>query len=150
VTHDQSEALSMADRVAVFNDGRLVQVGTPREVYERPRTRFVADFVGSSNVFDPAFSAQFCGIDGWTSVRPESIRIGPRGLYMPDGRRLDGTAPEGVLTAVQYHGAVSRVTVDIAGTPVGVSVPAGELSARKGERVTLHFGPDAVQLLAPE
>ena len=47
VTHDQGEALSMADRVAVFNDGRIVQVGTPAEVYERPRTRFVADFVGS-------------------------------------------------------------------------------------------------------
>ena len=50
VTHDQGEALSMADRVAVFNRGRIAQVGTPQEIYERPRTRFVADFVGSSNV----------------------------------------------------------------------------------------------------
>jgi putative spermidine/putrescine transport system ATP-binding protein len=57
VTHDQGEALSMADRVAIFSDGRLVQVGTPREVYEEPRTRFVAGFVGSSNVLDPEFSA---------------------------------------------------------------------------------------------
>ena len=53
VTHDQGEALSMADRVAVFNEGRIVQVGTPTEVYERPRTRFVADFVGGSNVLEP-------------------------------------------------------------------------------------------------
>ena len=50
VTHDQGEALSMADRVAVFNDGKIVQVGAPADVYERPRSRFVADFVGSSNV----------------------------------------------------------------------------------------------------
>ncbi len=53
VTHDQGEALSMADRVAVFNDGRIVQVGTPADIYERPRSRFVADFVGSSNVCRP-------------------------------------------------------------------------------------------------
>ena len=57
VTHDQGEALSMADRVAVFNDGKIVQVGAPADVYERPRSRFVADFVGSSNVLSPAFAA---------------------------------------------------------------------------------------------
>ena len=50
VTHDQGEALSMADRVAIFNEGRIVQAGSPADVYERPRSRFVADFVGSSNV----------------------------------------------------------------------------------------------------
>ena len=54
VTHDQGEALSMSDRVAVFNHGRIVQIGTPDEIYERPRTRFVADFVGGSNILEPA------------------------------------------------------------------------------------------------
>ena len=54
VTHDQGEALSMADRVAVFNEGKIVQAGTPEEIYNRPKTRFVADFVGSSNVIAPA------------------------------------------------------------------------------------------------
>jgi putative spermidine/putrescine transport system ATP-binding protein len=53
VTHDQGEALSMADRVAVFNDGKVVQEGTPQDIYNRPKTRFVADFVGSSNVLAP-------------------------------------------------------------------------------------------------
>src|SRR6218665_3837988 len=57
VTHDQGEALSMADRVAVFNDGKIQQLGTPEDVYKRPQTRFVADFVGSSNVLPPAFVA---------------------------------------------------------------------------------------------
>ncbi len=55
VTHDQGEALSMADRVAIFNDGKIVQVGSPEDIYERPNTQFVADFVGSSNVLSPAF-----------------------------------------------------------------------------------------------
>src|SRR4051812_37077437 len=61
VTHDQGEALSMADRVAIFNEGKLVQVGTPRDVYERPEIRFVADFVGSSNVLAPEFCDRYCG-----------------------------------------------------------------------------------------
>ncbi len=150
VTHDQGEALSMADRVAIFNHGRLVQIGTPRDVYEEPETRFVADFVGSSNVFDPEFSARYCGVEGWTSVRPENIKLGPRGIYMPDGRRLDGSNPEGVLASIQYQGAVTRVTVDVEGTMVSVVVPAGALSARSGEKVTLSWRPEALHPLAPE
>ncbi len=150
VTHDQTEALSMADRLAIFSEGRIVQFGTPREVYEEPRTRFVADFVGSSNVFDPAFSKRHCGIEAWTSVRPEAIRIGPPGIFMPDGRRLDGSNPEGKVTSIQYHGSVSRIIVDVDGTPVGVVVPADELGAQTGERVTLSWRKEALQRLAPE
>ncbi|NCM97517.1 MAG: polyamine ABC transporter ATP-binding protein, partial [Rhodobacterales bacterium] len=56
VTHDQSEALSMADTLAVFNQGRIAQIGTPSQIYDQPRTRFVADFVGSSNVLPPALT----------------------------------------------------------------------------------------------
>ena len=63
VTHDQGEALSMADRVAVFNDGRIVQVGTPDEIYEKPATRFVASFVGSSNVMSPDFAGAMLADD---------------------------------------------------------------------------------------
>ena len=147
VTHDQGEALSMADRVAIFNDGKLVQVGTPRDVYERPQTRFVADFVGSSNVLDPDFSARYCGTRAWTSIRPESIKIGPRGIFMPDGRRIDGLGPEGVVIAVQYQGAIIRVSVDIDGTLINAAIPATELGGRLGERVTLSWGPKALHTL---
>src|SRR5262245_31644964 len=73
VTHDQGEALSMANRVAIFNDGKIVQVGTPSDVYERPTSRFVADFVGSSNVLPPEFAAAHGGTSAWTSLRPERI-----------------------------------------------------------------------------
>ncbi len=62
VTHDQGEALSMADRVAVFNDGRIVQIGTPQDIYRRPSSRFVADFVGSSNVLSPDMSKRLGGM----------------------------------------------------------------------------------------
>jgi putative spermidine/putrescine transport system ATP-binding protein len=147
VTHDQGEALSMADRVAIFNDGKLVQVGTPRDVYERPETRFVADFVGSSNVLDPDFSARYCGKRAWTSLRPESIRIGPRGIHMPDGRRIDGTSPEGVVTTIQYQGPVTRVSVDVDGTLITIVVPANEPSGKPGENVTLSWKPKAVHTL---
>ena len=83
VTHDQGEALSMADRVAVFNDGKIVQVGSPADVYERPRSRFVADFVGSSNVLSPAFAAAPWRSRQWTSLRPEKIGVFAAGSAVP-------------------------------------------------------------------
>jgi putative spermidine/putrescine transport system ATP-binding protein len=150
VTHDQGEALSMADRLAIFNEGRLVQLGTPRAVYEKPETRFVADFVGSSNVFDPAFSKRHCGVETWASLRPESISIGPRAIRTAEGRRLDGGNPEGKVASILYQGAAARVTVDVDGTPVGVSVPAGQLGIRVGDMVTLSWPTDALHKLASE
>ena len=88
VTHDQGEALSMADRVAVFNEGKIVQVGVPDDVYERPRSRFVADFVGSSNVLSPEFASRHGGAAKWTSLRPEKIGVFPAGKKV---RRPAGT-----------------------------------------------------------
>ena len=76
VTHDQGEALSMADRVAVFNDGRIMQIGTPQEIYQRPASRFVADFVGSSNVLPPDFVQRYSGQRRWGSLQAGSD---PRG-----------------------------------------------------------------------
>ena len=62
MTHDQEEALSLSDRVAVMKDGRVLQVGVPKEIYERPRTRFVADFVGTNNLL-PGASRSGAGTD---------------------------------------------------------------------------------------
>ena len=109
VTHDQGEALSMADRVAVFNEGRIVQEGTPQEIYERPRTRFVADFVGSANVLSPQLSARTGGPSKWASLRAEAIR-----LVAPDGGRIAGP-----VRTLRYLGAANRVTVTV---PEGTSV----------------------------
>jgi putative spermidine/putrescine transport system ATP-binding protein len=142
VTHDQGEALSMADRVAIFNDGKVVQIGTPEEVYERPQTRFVADFVGSSNLISPDVAARFGG-SGWASLRPEKIALLPAGARPGDGL----LSAEGTVTAVQYQGAVTRLIVDVAGTALGVSLPAGAAAAERGRAVTLAWRPDALHPL---
>jgi putative spermidine/putrescine transport system ATP-binding protein len=147
VTHDQGEALSMADRVAIFNEGHVVQIGTPRDIYERPQTRFVANFVGSANILDPDFSALHSGVRAWTSLRPESIKVGPPGIRLPPGHRVERPVAEGIVTAVQYHGAVTRLTVDVGGISLGVAVPAGELPVKAGERVSLSWRRDALHAL---
>ena len=75
VTHDQDEALTLADRVVVFDAGRVEQVGSAREVYERPATPFVAGFVGTSNLLRPDAARALLGREGTWSVRPEKIRL---------------------------------------------------------------------------
>ena len=100
VTHDQDEALSMSDRIAVFNEGRIEQVGTPAEVYERPATEFVAGFVGVSNVVER---------DGRRfTIRPEKIRIARRRRGRRRTRRR-GRAP---CDEVGYVGQSTRYEVD--------------------------------------
>ena len=75
VTHDQEEALTMSDRMAVFNAGRIEQLGSPAEVYERPATRFVAGFVGTSNLLTGAVAEQVLGRTGTFTIRPEKIHL---------------------------------------------------------------------------
>ena len=75
VTHDQEEALTMSDRLAVFNTGRIEQIGSPAEVYERPATRFVAGFVGTSNLLTGDVAATILGRPGTYTIRPEKIRL---------------------------------------------------------------------------
>src|SRR6478735_7278985 len=80
VTHDQEEALTLSDRIAVFHAGRIEQLGTPAELYERPASRFVADFVGTSNLFDHERSQTLLGRAGHHSVRPEKMTVTAEGL----------------------------------------------------------------------
>ena len=75
VTHDQDEALTLCDRLAVFNEGRIEQIGKARDVYEHPANRFVADFVGTSNVLDGDDAAALVGRPGLFAVRPERIAV---------------------------------------------------------------------------
>jgi putative spermidine/putrescine transport system ATP-binding protein len=76
VTHDQEEALTMADRIAIFNEGEIVQIGTPREIYDQPNSAFVAGFVGVSNLLHPQVSGKLLGKNGTFSIRPEKIFLG--------------------------------------------------------------------------
>jgi putative spermidine/putrescine transport system ATP-binding protein len=124
VTHDQGEALSMADRVAVFNEGRLVQVGSPEDIYYRPEVPFVADFVGSSNVLPPALT----GLATPAALRPEAVHLGPSGQ-------------PATVTAVNFLGAATRVTLDAQGTRVTALLPKGAARPAPGETVHLAWEP---------
>ena len=143
VTHDQGEALAMADRVAVFNDGRIVQVDDPVSLYETPKTRFVAGFVGSSNVLPPAFVEAY-GLDArWASLRPERIRAEPPGAKPGRGE----AHADGVVTTVHYQGAVTRLTADCAGTGLVAAVPAGGRRLAAGAPVRLVWPKAAMHLM---
>ena len=109
VTHDQDEALTMSDRIAVFNAGHVEQVGTPGEVYEHPATAFVAGFVGTSNLLEGAAAEQVFGAPGSYSVRPEKIRITRPG---EDPGPDDHTAA-GTVVDVVYAGAQTRYLIQL-------------------------------------
>lgn len=129
VTHDQSEALSMADRVAVFNEGRIVQVGTPQDIYTRPKTRFVADFVGSSNVLGPDFAEKVAGVRRWVSLRPEAVSLTEEGGH------------QAVVVASSYLGGVTRVHVLVDGQDLTVLLPFGQPAPNDGDVVHVTW-PD--------
>jgi putative spermidine/putrescine transport system ATP-binding protein len=144
VTHDQGEALSMADRVAIFNDGKIVQVGAPTEVYEKPQSRFVADFVGSSNLLSPEIAANHGGKAKWTCLRPEKVGVFPVDTEVkPTQAHFDGE-----IKMVGYQGAVTRFGVEHEGVRLAAEVPA-EAGARfdQGDRVRLIWPKSAMVVL---
>jgi putative spermidine/putrescine transport system ATP-binding protein len=143
VTHDQGEALSMADRVAVFNEGRLVQVGAPDEIYERPGSRFVADFVGGSNVIEPETTRNWIGAAKPASLRPEKIAVLADGAPTP----ADAVVVAGTVNEVLYHGATKRIEVATDAGQLVAAVPAREGPAAAGAHVRLAFPRDALHLM---
>ena len=140
VTHDQGEALSMADRVAVFNEGRIVQVDAPANIYEQPQSRFVADFVGSSNVLSPAFAASHGGVAKWTSLRPEKVGVFPPGAAVPKAH----AHTDGAIKMISYQGAVTRFSVEAEGRRITAEVPASETSFKEEDSVRLIWPKSAM------
>ena len=108
VTHDQTEALSMSDRVAVFNKGRIEQVDTPRNLYMKPATAFVAEFVGTSNVLRGDLAKQLTGSAEPFSIRPEHIRLAD--LNPADSHEVQVS---GLLHDVQYQGSATRFELQL-------------------------------------
>ena len=120
VTHDQTEALSMSDRVAVFNKGRIEQVDSPRNLYTQPKTSFVADFVGTSNVINSELAQQITGSNQPFSIRPEHI-------FLNNGaKQADTFAVNGTVTDVQYQGANSKITFDAGQQKIAFVVSSAE------------------------
>jgi putative spermidine/putrescine transport system ATP-binding protein len=139
VTHDQEEALTMSDRLAVFNAGRIEQLGAPAEVYERPATRFVAGFVGTSNLLRGEIAQRILGASGTFTIRPEKIR-----LAEPDatvgGEEASAT---GIVRSVVYLGPDTRyvVTLDAGSelvvTQQNLATTSTEALAKEGKAVRL-------------
>lgn len=140
VTHDQGEALSMANRVAIFNEGKIVQAGTPAEVYERPRSKFVADFVGSSNILGPDFAARHGAKAAWVSLRPERIVV----LDPAGDAPWEHLTVDGMITSISYQGAVTRIVAMCDGARLVAAVPSGGKTLAMGDAVRLAFARNAL------
>jgi len=162
VTHDQEEALSLSDRVAVMKDGRVLQIGTPKQLYERPRTRFVADFVGTNNLVpgqvrerrgdclvvetalgrldaipsDPAAVVERCVL----AIRPENMSIAAAGAAAP----TNGNVARGRISFASYLGNTLRYDVETEGGHVlkaDIRDPWHHDPLPLGAAVVLHFPP---------
>ncbi|MER7209996.1 ABC transporter ATP-binding protein [Streptosporangium sp. NPDC000239] len=170
VTHDQGEALTMADRVAVMNDGAVEQLGTPTDLYERPASAFVADFVGETNFFtgrsvldadgqvrvvlDGDSSEHRREVANAASLRPDrGVEVGVRpeqvSLLPPDG--ADGTGAQavpGVVSEVLYEGATALHVVETAIGNLNARLSFRNLTETRwtvGDRVAVHWDPYAAR-----
>ena len=159
VTHDQEEAMTMADRIAVMNFGRVEQVGAPAELYERPQTAFVASFLGVSNLLEGEADG-----DGAVRLRDGTVVRAPgaggrKGRVAvgirPEKIRLGGAEPnrlDGIVSEASYIGVSTQYVVDTPSGAVSVYVqnsdPAGGAAA-PGARVTLTFSPEATFVVDP-
>ena len=162
VTHDQTEAMNLSDSIAVMGEGRVLQSGTPQEIYDHPATRFVADFIGQINFLEGALAA---GGDGWQrltaqaghfrvppggpaagratlAVRPQHVIV-QNGLALPEEYdRLDG-----VVVAQVFNGNLAHLRVDLGATQWTVESRPGAHSVAPGERVTLGWHPSDARVL---
>ena len=134
VTHDQEEALTMSNRIAVMNAGRIEQVGTPADVYERPATQFVSAFVGVSNVLER---------DGKFTVRPEKVRL------IDPGEKVNGLHTErGRIRDVSYAGMITRYLVELDDggelqvVRQNLETSSAEALEQRGREVTIGWRPE--------
>jgi putative spermidine/putrescine transport system ATP-binding protein len=164
VTHDQEEALSISDRVVVMNKGVIEQIGTPEEIYHAPRTRFVAGFIGTANQFNGV--AQGAGAVAWNGFRLHTPPVSGHGgsadvvvLVRPENMTVHDRVPgvegpnviEGIVETITFHGALTRLGVDVRGQRVVADITMGE---RKhfllNQRVWISFLPETCQVMPRE
>ena len=146
VTHDQEEALTMSDRIAVFSQGKIEQIGTPSEVYEHPASQFVAGFVGTSNLISGETAKRITGSEQTFSVRPEKIHLGSQNestannMYSIDGK----------IREVIYLGLYTRYLVEIAPgldlvvVSQNLKTTSADVHSAKGSAVRLSWHKDHI------
>lgn len=135
VTHDQGEAMSMADRIAVFNEGRVVQVGTPELVYKKPATSFVASFVGSSNLLPPDIVYGLVGRRVFASLRPESIRF------------VDSGGHPATVVSVSFMGNSLRIALMVGEQRMTLTQPSSMPAPTVGQTVNVAWNDDDLHLM---
>ncbi len=147
VTHDQEEALTMSDRIAVFRDGRIEQVATPSELYENPATPFVAGFVGTSNLLTGDAARAVLGREGTYSIRPEKIHLDPT-TDLDAG--ADQSSARGTVADVIYLGSVNHYLVRLDAGPTltvlrqNLHGGTDQAMGRRGEQVRVGWADEHV------
>jgi len=146
VTHDQEEALTMSDRIAVFNEGKIIQVGTPSEIYEKPASPFVAGFVGTSNLVSGEAAKRITGSEQMFSIRPEKIQLGSAN----GATDKNMISVDGVVRDVVYLGLFTRYLVEIEGgsdlvvVEQNLKTTSMDVLSAKGQKVRLHWNKDHI------
>jgi putative spermidine/putrescine transport system ATP-binding protein len=149
VTHDQEEALTMSDRLAVFNRGRIEQIGVPAEIYERPTTGFVAGFVGTTNLISGALAQRINGSDQAVSIRPEKIHMVALDAAVEPGWK----AVMGSVRDVIYLGMHTRYLVELEGggdltvVQQNLETSSIDVHASRGNRVKLTWDTTSIRVL---
>jgi len=147
VTHDQEEALTMSDRIAVFNYGCIEQIGSPSEIYEHPATSFVAGFVGISNLVSGEVARRITGVGTTFSIRPEKIHLST----LPPAAAQESYQANGVVRDVVYLGINTRYLVDLQGggelvvVEQNLKTTSMDVLKIKGQSVHLHWKKDHIR-----
>ena len=140
VTHDQEEAMRMSDRIAVFNEGSIEQIGTPQEVYERPQTKFVASFLGVSNIFSGQEAQDIFGTSTMVNIRPERVKLVPADTAL----KADESGVIGTIIEASYIGAT---TIYLVQTQSGHRVIATRLNEELPDQINRFKTGDRVGAL---
>ena len=146
VTHDQEEAITMSDRIAVFNQGKIEQIGSPSDIYERPASSFVAGFVGTSNLVGGEIAKRTTGSEQTFSIRPEKIHIGS----MSDNPASGMISLDGVIRDVIYLGLFTRYLietedgVDLVVVEQNLKSTSMDVLSAKGHKVRLSWHQDHI------
>jgi len=146
VTHDQEEALTMSDRIALFNRGKIEQIGSPAEIYEHPQSEFVAGFVGTSNLVSGEVAKRITGADVTFSIRPEKIHLGSMSEQVPSNNYTS----DGTIRDVVYLGLYTRYLVELDGggdlvvVEQNLKTTSMEVLQNKGQRARLYWNKEHV------
>jgi putative spermidine/putrescine transport system ATP-binding protein len=154
VTHDQSEAMELGDRIVVMRKGAIAQIGTPREIYFTPKNRFVAEFIGAANIIEAPLENGYLVLPGGRQPIGDSASLAAA-VAMIRPETIDvvkaGAVPlSGVIDSVSFTGDRQRIVVSGASDRFLTVDAPNTIKARAGDRIGLSIAPDAVRLLPPE